>query len=249
MTVRRALRPSCRWATPTARRPSILHAGAGAGGAALLALGCWAVARRGTCRATPAESDETLPGDELVPGPADCTTRAIDIDADPDRVWAWLVQVGTDRGGWYSHDRLERLAGVPVHSTGVLRDEWQHLAVGDRVCLAPPGWMGLEEGMALPVVDVVAGRHLVLRQCPPDSPWDGVWSFHLRPSGGGTRFVIRSRTARTSGPGRIVAVLTAPVGRLVTGVMERGMLRGIRRRAESGPVALEPPPRPVLSVG
>jgi hypothetical protein len=27
---------------------------------------------------------------------------AVTIDAPPDQVWPWLVQLGGDRGGWYS---------------------------------------------------------------------------------------------------------------------------------------------------
>jgi hypothetical protein len=100
--------------------------------------------------------------------------------------------------------------------------------------------MGLEAGIALPVVDVVPDQRIVLRQCPPDSPWDGVWSFHVRPRGAGSRLLIHSRTARMVGPARVAALLAAPLGRLVTGVMERGMLRGIRRRAEASPA----PPLP-----
>jgi hypothetical protein len=219
-------------------RRIVLHAGAGAGAAALLGGLAWAAA---SWRRDQAGTERWLPGDELVPGPADTTTRALDIDAPPEAVWAWLVQIGTDRGGWYSHDRLERLVGVPVHSTDEVRAEWQHLAVGDRVCLAPPGWMGIEGGMRLPVVDLVPGRRIVLRQSPPDSPWDGVWSFHVRSRGTGSRLLVHSRTARPEGLARTASLVLAPVGRLVTGVMERGMMRGIKRRAERTAVAVASP--------
>jgi hypothetical protein len=181
--------------------------------------------------ATPEEVDLRLPGDELVPDPATSTTRAISIDAPPAAVWPWLVQIGSDRGGWYTYDALERLAGVPVHNTTEIRDEWQHLAVGDRVQLAPPGWLGTP-GMVLPVVRVDEGRALVLRQQPPDSPWDGVWSFHLRPAGGSTRLLIRSRSAVPEGPARALATAVSPIIDPVTWLMERGMLRGLRDRSE-----------------
>ena len=32
---------------------------------------------------------------------------AVTIDAPPDQVWPWLVQMGGDRGGWYFWDRLD----------------------------------------------------------------------------------------------------------------------------------------------
>ena len=59
--------------------------------------------------ATDAEAIETLPGDEATPHPRVQSTRAIDIDAPPDQVWPWLVQMGIGRGGFYTHDWLERL--------------------------------------------------------------------------------------------------------------------------------------------
>jgi hypothetical protein len=44
---------------------------------------------------------------------------AVTVEASPDQVWPWLVQIGWDRGGWYSWDRLDN-AGRPsaheVHS-------------------------------------------------------------------------------------------------------------------------------------
>ena len=55
-----------------------------------------------------------LPGDELVPEPAEDTTLAVTVDAPAEEVWAWLVQIGQGRGGMYSHDRLENLVGLHI---------------------------------------------------------------------------------------------------------------------------------------
>ncbi|HEY6533217.1 MAG TPA: hypothetical protein VIY72_12990 [Acidimicrobiales bacterium] len=219
------------------RSPSTIAVAAAALGA--LTAAALASRRLRTWGATAQEAAELLPGDELIPAPADTTTRAIEIAAPAPTVWRWLVQIGTDRGGWYSYDRLERLLGVPVHNTGEIRDEWQHLAVGDRVCLAPEGWMGVPGGMILPVARLVEGRTIVLRQSPPTSPWDGVWSFHVRAcSPDRSRLLIRSRTARPSGGARVAATISEPLAGLVTFAMERAMLRGIRDRAETvGPGA------------
>jgi hypothetical protein len=35
-------------------------------------------------------------------------TRAVTIDAPPELVWPWLVQVGDRRAGFYSYDWIER---------------------------------------------------------------------------------------------------------------------------------------------
>ena len=52
---------------------------------------------------------------------------AITIDAPPEAVWPWLVQMGFDRGGWYSYDQLD-MRGTSV---GEILPEYQAVAVGD----------------------------------------------------------------------------------------------------------------------
>jgi hypothetical protein len=74
-----------------------------------------------------------MPGDELVPEAQYVATRAVDVQAPPDEVWPWLVQVGADRAGWYSDDLLDH-GGRP--SDRVVRPEWQDLAVGDVVAMS-----------------------------------------------------------------------------------------------------------------
>ena len=63
-----------------------------------------------TWGATPAEAAAAMPGDDLLPGAQYRTTRAITVDAPPDRVWPWLVQVGYRRAGWYAGDLLDNFA-------------------------------------------------------------------------------------------------------------------------------------------
>ena len=190
--------------------------------------------------ATERERLTRLPGDDLIAEPADVTTRAVTIDAPPGEVWRWLVQIGQDRGGMYSYDRLENGLGLRIHSADEIRDEWQHLRVGDTVRLVRPGWFGMRDGMALPVVRIDEGRSLVLRQQPPDSPWDAVWSFHVVPDGPGKgRLVSRSRAARGGWLARSAALALDPVTLLMT----RRMLLGIKERAEqSARRSAEPAP-------
>jgi hypothetical protein len=179
--------------------------------------------------ATARERLTRLPGDDLVAEPADITTRAVTTDAPAGEVWRWLVQIGQDRGGMYSYDRLENALGLRIHSTDEIRDEWQHLRVGDAVRLVRPGWFGMRDGMALPVVRIDEGRSLVLRQQPPDSPWDAVWSFRVVPQGPSRcRLVSRSRSARGGRLARSAALVMDPVTLLMT----RRMLLGIKERAE-----------------
>ncbi len=63
-------------------------------------------------------------------------TRAITIDAAPDKIWPWLVQWGQGRGGWYSYDWLENLLGFDIHTAGSILPQYQTLALGDKMCMA-----------------------------------------------------------------------------------------------------------------
>jgi hypothetical protein len=175
--------------------------------------------------ATDAERDECLPGDDLIPAPDLTSTRAITVNASRDDVWPWLAQVGQGRGGFYSYDRLENLVGCRIHSADSIVPEWQDPGVGDRVGLAPE--VGLE------VAQIVPGRSLVLRggiplgRVPP--PYDFSWAFVAREQpDGATRLLVRERYAYTRG---WAALIIEPVS-VISLVMSRAMLRGIKHRAE-----------------
>ncbi|MFG1605220.1 SRPBCC family protein [Actinoplanes sp. NPDC049265] len=174
-----------------------------------------------TWGATPEETRRTLPGDDLL-SPADMiSTRAITIDVPPERVWPWLVQMGSGRGGAYTYDWIENLFGLGMHSADRILPEFQNLDVGD---VLPMGQNG--PGMRVEVCE--PGRALAFRS--EDGQW--VWSFTLTPEGGGTRLVSRNRIAETgaSTGRRLADRLIMEPGSLV---MERKMLRGIRDRAQS----------------
>lgn len=170
-----------------------------------------------------------LPGDGLVGQPAVQTTEGAWVDASAGAVWPWLVQMGQDRGGLYSYQALERLAGLHYRNADRIHPEWQHLAPGDAIRLVPKGWMGLREGIALRVVDVIDQRSIVLRATPAEHHWDAVWSFHLIPHWEDRcRLLIRTRT-RLHHPGDVLATeLAEPAKAFIT----RGMLLGVKHRAE-----------------
>jgi hypothetical protein len=183
-----------------------------------------------------------LPGDELVPDPAEQTTIAVAVSAPAEEIWAWLVQMGQDRGGMYSYDWLENLIGLDIHTTDEIREQWQHLAPGDRVVVVPEGYGPLPAGYSFTVGLVDPGRSLVLRQSPPEHPWNGVWSFHIvpQPGGGCCRLLSRSRTEIAPQVGmRIAGRVMEPV----TLVMTRRMLHGIKERAERRASSELPPAR------
>ncbi|HSR29846.1 MAG TPA: SRPBCC family protein [Anaerolineae bacterium] len=78
------------------------------------------------------EASQPLAGDNHVPTPMVQATRAVTIDAPPEEVWPWLVQMGLDRGGFYSYDRLDN-EGQPSATTII--PELQELQEGDEILL------------------------------------------------------------------------------------------------------------------
>lgn len=179
--------------------------------------------------ATPDERRATLPGDEITPDADLVATRATTVDAPPAAVWPWLVQMGQGRAGFYSYERLENLARLDIHNADEVVPEWQGLAVGDPVRLAP------EASLRAAVVD--RDEALVLHGAAPAGeadtmPFDFTWAFVLRPvdDGARTRLLVRERYVhRTRGAAGIVE----PVSWLSL-LMTGRMLRGIRERAERG---------------
>ncbi|MBK8341658.1 MAG: SRPBCC family protein, partial [Flavobacteriales bacterium] len=151
-------------------------------------------------------------------------THAIDIEAPPALVWPWLMQLGCDRGGWYSIDALDH-GGEP--SVAELRTDWSERRVGDTVHATP----ALDGGYT--VREVEPQRCLVLGA---EAERMGVhirtsWSFVLEPIGSdATHLVTRVRgigeppwSAWLQG-----AVIFPPIHAL----MQRAQLKNLKELAE-----------------
>ena len=189
--------------------------------------------------ATDEEVAGPYPGADLVPEGERGATMAVTIEAPADQIWPWLVQMGGDRGGWYSWDRLDngdRPSAQEIHP------EWQHLAIGDYVkywkrngpvdawevaALEPNRFLGLRS------LTDLRGRTLDPKQPRPSAYVEGLWGFALndRP-GGRTRLVIGGYQAiRPRWLGRFTFYwLYVPV----TWIMQARMLRVLKRNVERG---------------
>jgi hypothetical protein len=214
-------------------------------GTAVAAVAGWKVFERWqrSWGATAAEFAVELPGDERTAEPVEQSTRAITIDATPHEVWPWLVQLGADRGGFYSYDWLENLFGLRIHSADSIVPDWQRLDVGDMVYSdneRKSGWIVVEvvpdEALVMKTADMEAGRAMSRDE---GLGFEFQWTFALLalPTGG-TRLLVRERVAYGR---RLARVVMAPVG-LVSFVMTRKMLLGIRQRVERT-TRLRPSPR------
>lgn len=173
---------------------------------------------------TVAEQQQVLPGDDLLPPGTPYSTKAITISAPSEVVWQWLIQVGQDRGGFYTYTWLENLTGCNFHNANVIHPEWQQLAVGDgwRLCRRDYLW-GVGETAVVPVVRVEPGRLLVLKS---------LWGAHVI-------LPVDAQTSRLLVRGDVGSA--NPVTKLLVDplvfTMEKRMLLGIKARAEGRPDA------------
>jgi hypothetical protein len=172
--------------------------------------------------ATPADLTRVMAGDALLESPTYSGTMAVIVNAPPDYIWPWLVQIGYQRGGLYSYDRLDRLFGyLDRPSATRILPEFQHLAVGDQIPLGRgPSW---------PVAVLEANRALVLDMRNMGG-LDWVWQFGLYPvDETRTRLISRSRVRTQTVWARLLTYAIEPAGFLMT----RRMLLGLKERAEA----------------
>jgi hypothetical protein len=165
--------------------------------------------------ATDLEVTRPMPGDELIPGAAPAT-RAITIDATPEGIWPWLVQLGFGKAGWYSYDWIDNDFRP---SADRILPEYQDLAVGDKILMMPT--MGF-------VVRSLDAPHSIVSVLEDGST---SWCLALYAAdGGGTRLVSRWRPKFDLTPATFVMTALAEPG---TFIMEQKMLRTIRDRVEA----------------
>ena len=169
-----------------------------------------------TWGATPEEVDRSLPGDDLVVRPTFNATRAISIQAPPERIWPWLIQVGLGRAGWYSYDLLDNLGH---RSSRRIVPELQHIGPGDIVPMGPG------EGQGIPVQALDPPRTMIWGR-GGDSSW--VWRLDARPDGS-TRLITRIRSRIRPTPTSVFFNILFEVADFW---MLRKMLLNLRERAE-----------------
>jgi len=169
---------------------------------------------------TPTEVAAAMPGDELFSARDIAVgTRAITIDAQPDRVFDFLAQMGFGRAGWYSYDWIDNLGRT---SATTLHDEWMVRRCGDPV---PAGPIEFEAA----IVD--RPNQLALRlphRCVGPYCIDFTLAYRLGPLATGSRLVSRVRIAISGPASRPLAIGLL----LADGVMVRRQLLGLRSRCE-----------------
>ena len=173
--------------------------------------------------ATDEEVARAMPLDGEVPDPNHVSTRAITIKARPGEIWFWIAQMGeSPRAGFYSHEWIERVAGMKVENSNVILAQFQHPRPGDA----------LDRAGTMLVKAVDEGNWIVLGPPSDKNLWlDCTWCLALFPvDAETTRLVtrVRARINRWS-PEAVLWTVLMDTGAYI---MERKMLEGIKQRAE-----------------
>lgn len=168
--------------------------------------------------ATAEEVARPMLGDEIVARPSFNATRAVTVNATPEQIYPWIVQMGLGRAGWYSYDILDNLGRKSAER---IVAEWQDVKPGDVVPMSPDGTQGMR----------VKEFEPNLRMLWWDGQGDTTWLWELSPvDGDRTRLITRVRMKY-----RWLS-LSAPFNLLIEFFdwpMMRKCMLGIKRRAEA----------------
>jgi hypothetical protein len=234
---RRQLRNLAARAEGRLRRDTARDVISGIGGAAAMAAAFFTPflrGRRSHWGLAEHEARAVWPADQLVPEPRWEWTHAVEIDAPASRVFPFVTQLGADRGGFYSYQWLENLAGCDLRNAETVHPEWS-LRVGDAFKLHP-------QVPPLRVAELRSGHWLVVHGAADERareecrPWIEVsWLFAVEALGPTRcRLVSRYRCSSSADFATELAygsTLVEPIGF----VMDRRMLLGIKERAEKPP--------------
>lgn len=164
-----------------------------------------------------------MAGDALISEPTDVSTGGITVNARPEDIWPWLVQIGYQRGGLYSYDWLDRLFGfLDRPSATVILPEFQHIAVGDKI-----PWDSRGRQMTVQVAEPL--RALALSTQIGGFTW--VWQFGLYPIDDCRTRLVDRGTERV--PGNPLWWLFMRISEPAAFIMTRRFMLGVKQRAEA----------------
>lgn len=169
-----------------------------------------------------------LPGDNYVEDPDTVYQQAVTINAPADIVWAYLIQVGYQRAGWYNWDFINRWAADNYFYEGKgsadrIILELQKLKKGDSISILPD--------ISFEVEEIKMNDYLLLTGKEGDD-YVVTWAYDLRVLNDDmTRLMVRWKS--DIGDGFLFDlmnyVITEPGG---AGIQQWEMLKGIKKRAE-----------------
>lgn len=169
-------------------------------------------------------------------------TRAVLIHAAPEEIWPWLMQIGQDRGGFYSYQWMENLFRAGIKNVYEIKTEFQYpRRVGDTIWLADRnhyrgrGYQILVE--AVPLKSLVMVGSVDYARIQSGRKAMGSWAFYVYPEGPGRTWLIaRSSDGNLSFGNRLLRYFFFEVPHFV---MERRMLINVQKLAETAGVPVD----------
>ncbi|MBT8179920.1 MAG: hypothetical protein HKP60_12455 [Eudoraea sp.] len=187
--------------------------------------------RRGV---TKNETGKRLAGDEIIRPKPFRSTMAVNLNACPEDIWPWLVQMGWSKAAFYSYNRIESILGMDLHNADHIHPEWQDLNVGDTMWMSHPRRNNLFP--ITRVEKIKSPKELVFAIYGPEDPDtkpSGVWSFILEPiDENQTRLFTRLQVAQPSLKGKLIFYFFMEPAHFI---MQQGMFKGLKKRLAPAP--------------
>ena len=174
-----------------------------------------------------------LAGDDLSGGSV--YTRAVLVHAPPEKIWVWIMQIGQDRGGFYSYAWAENIFFADMENVYEIRNELQVPRMpGDTVWMASKDrYKG--EGHQI-IAQIVTNNSFIMvsgesyNKVKRGKKATGSWSFYLYPENSESTWLIaRSCGGDQSRAERLLRYVFYEIPHFI---MEQKMLRTIKRLAE-----------------
>jgi len=187
---------------------------------------------------TDEELQKKLQGDELVKNVKGWYQHAININAAPADVWLWIVQLGQNKGGFYSYELLENIVGSRIRTADDIIPKFQNTVIGDQVAMTPKAApyivASIEPNQAFVLqlrVNLQTQVTVDNTQPLPDKYQDSSWVFFLEETTEGTTRLI-SRSCNDWNQSKANTFIYGMFG-VISQAMDRKMLKGIKKRAEA----------------
>jgi len=186
--------------------------------------------------ATKAEKSMALPGDDFIHNVKARVTYAINIGASPQEIFPWIKQMGCQRGGWYSYDKVDN-GGKP--SAQEIIQKFQNLKVGDFLPARP----GDPPGVGFKISDIKENEYLVLTtfsKFPSFEPvkhneqpkkfWKTTWTFFLKKDArSNSRLIVRNNVGFSPW---WISILSNVIAMPLHFIMQKKQLINIKNRIE-----------------
>ncbi len=168
--------------------------------------------------------DLAMPGDDILPSPHLIWNHNMVIQATPEEIYPWLIQIGDSRGGFYSFTFIQnafQLAGKMEYrysNADRIHPEWQNPPEGQGII---SDWMVIQAYQPNEYVRAIS--------TPKYFGMLWTWLWYLQPiDQATTRLIVRHRVFVPPDLPKNVMIGVLNAGY----VMERSMMLGIRARVE-----------------